>query len=364
MDQMFDLRPGKLALRREFESLIWKGGEPFCDYYHDKMILANRIPVAEDEIIDYLIEGVPNQRLQNQARLMNYRTGAQLLKVFEKVQLDVKKSNDVRTRKDGARAGGGRFEAPHTKGKPTKCFKCHETGHVAAHCKRIPARRACYGCGSTEHLAKECPKRNQPLTSDAHKDLAWIASTNVIQPVGLPDPYMIRVKIVTETANSGPCSYVVDAMVDSGSPISLVRSDVILGESRSLEREQVGQFYGLNGSRLRIDGVFFGILEVNGVQVKIKFHAVPSDTMAYSILLGRDFLKCPRICVTLGETVRVSGVDEEQAIKLMNIEYNDDFIRLFDGLNINPDIDENVSARIRGAYDSCYLTSSEGKNAH
>jgi len=209
MDHMFDLRPGKLALRREFESLIWKGGEPFCDYYHDKMILANRIPIAEDEIIDYLIEGMPDQRLQNQARLMNYRTGAQLLKAFEKVQLDVKKSNDVRTRKDGARTGDGRFEAPHTKGKPTKCFKCHETGHIAAHCKRTPARRACYGCGSTEHLAKECPKRNQPLTSDAHKDLARIASANAIQPVGLPDPYMIRVKIVTETAN------IVDRVVTS-----------------------------------------------------------------------------------------------------------------------------------------------------
>lgn len=53
MARMFDLRPGKLALRKEFESRVWKGGELFCNYYHDKMILANRIPIAEDEIVDY-----------------------------------------------------------------------------------------------------------------------------------------------------------------------------------------------------------------------------------------------------------------------------------------------------------------------
>lgn len=265
MDQMFDLRPGKLALRREFESWTWKGGEPFCDYYHDKMILVNRIPVAEDEIIDYLIEGVPDQRLQNQARLMSYRTGAQLLKAFEKVQLDVGKTNGVRSRRDGARTSGGRFEASHAKGKLTRCFRCHEMGHIAAHCKRTPAGRACYRCGSAEYLARECPKRSQPLMSDASRDLARVASANAIQPVGLLDPYMIRVKIITETASSGPCNYVVDAMIDSGSPISLVRSDVFRVESHSLEREQVRQFYGLGGLRLRIDGVFFGILEVSGV---------------------------------------------------------------------------------------------------
>lgn len=43
---MFDLWPGKLSLRREFEVRVWKGDEQFCDYYQEKVILANRIPIA------------------------------------------------------------------------------------------------------------------------------------------------------------------------------------------------------------------------------------------------------------------------------------------------------------------------------
>lgn len=38
MEQIFDLCPGKLTLRRKFESRIWRRGEPFCEYYHYKMI--------------------------------------------------------------------------------------------------------------------------------------------------------------------------------------------------------------------------------------------------------------------------------------------------------------------------------------
>lgn len=121
---MFDLRPGKLALRREFESRVWRGGEPFCDYYHDKMILANRIPIAEDEILDYLIEGVMDQRLQNQARMMNYRTGTELLKAFEKVRPEDGRPGDAGARKDGVRTISGRgSEVSSTRNNPVKCFR-------------------------------------------------------------------------------------------------------------------------------------------------------------------------------------------------------------------------------------------------
>lgn len=44
MEQMFDLC--KLVLRKEFKSRACRGGESFCDSYHDKIILANHVPIA------------------------------------------------------------------------------------------------------------------------------------------------------------------------------------------------------------------------------------------------------------------------------------------------------------------------------
>jgi len=137
------------------------------------MILANhRIPIAEDEILDYLIEGVTNRRLRDQAHLMNYHTGADLLKAFEKVQLDHRGSSDVKARRDGARTtNGGKMEALSTRGKPTRCYKYRETGHIAVQCGRVSAERACYVCKSTEHLARECPKRSRISAPGASRGL-------------------------------------------------------------------------------------------------------------------------------------------------------------------------------------------------
>jgi len=115
MGQMFDSRPGKLTLRRKFETRLWRGDEPFCDYYHENVILANRIPVAEDELLDYLIEGISNTQLQNQARLMKFRSGAELLEAFESVTV---KREERRLEEPEERGGGERDRGrPRVRGR-------------------------------------------------------------------------------------------------------------------------------------------------------------------------------------------------------------------------------------------------------
>lgn len=60
MMDMFDLRPNKLEMRKQFEDRTWQNNESFCDYYHDKMIMTTRIPIDDGEIVDYLIDGIPD----------------------------------------------------------------------------------------------------------------------------------------------------------------------------------------------------------------------------------------------------------------------------------------------------------------
>lgn len=177
MGQMFDLRPAKLTLRRKFEARVWKGDEPFSNYYHEKVILANRVPVAEDELLDYLIEGTTSV-LRNQARLMRFRSGAELLEAFESIVFErgdrrmgppggagtagwgggntgpavggepgVSSAGPGRTERRGVGvepAADGRAGLPDS--RQVRCYRCGEVGHVAARCGRPPTDRACYSC--------------------------------------------------------------------------------------------------------------------------------------------------------------------------------------------------------------------------
>lgn len=50
---------------------------------YEKVILGNRVPVADEELVDYIIDGIPDETLRNQARLQNFDSKSALLKAFE-----------------------------------------------------------------------------------------------------------------------------------------------------------------------------------------------------------------------------------------------------------------------------------------
>jgi len=69
LKDMFARKINKVALRRRFEERVWNGEEIFRDYLHDKKILANRVPIERTELINYIIEGIPDPFLRDQARI-------------------------------------------------------------------------------------------------------------------------------------------------------------------------------------------------------------------------------------------------------------------------------------------------------
>jgi len=104
--------------------------------------------------------------------------------------------------------------------------------------------------GSSDHLAKDCSERKQTVTAEAKGKSAQTTSTNVIQPVALPKPYIVPLKIKAV----GKCGiinmYVVDAIIDSGSPISIIRNNIVKDEASPIN-EDISQFCGINGLRIK-----------------------------------------------------------------------------------------------------------------
>jgi len=84
---MYDHHPNKIYLRKQFEARTWQSGEIFHDYYHEKILKANRVPIPEDEILDYIIDGISDLYLRNQARMQNFTSTENLLRAFKKITI-------------------------------------------------------------------------------------------------------------------------------------------------------------------------------------------------------------------------------------------------------------------------------------
>ncbi|XP_033217934.1 uncharacterized protein LOC117173458 isoform X3 [Belonocnema kinseyi] len=79
----------KLERRRLFEERKWKFNEAFCEYYHKKLILANQVPVDDEEVVDYILDGMPDLQLRTQARMRCLKTSSELLEGFNKSSLQL-----------------------------------------------------------------------------------------------------------------------------------------------------------------------------------------------------------------------------------------------------------------------------------
>lgn len=119
--------------------------------------------------------------------------------------------------------------------------------------------------------------------------------------------------------------------------------------------ENVEKFSGINGSPLRVIGIFNGEVEIENVRVNLKFYIVPDDTMRYDALLGRDFLMYPSLQVTLSKNVEIVKVEEtREEDRIMHIEYVQPY-NVRDELHIYPVIARQDDKEIRKAYKEQYV---------
>lgn len=122
MKEIFCTKENKLVMRRNFEARKWKYGETFIDYYNEKIMLSNKIGIDDDELIDQIIEGIPDSQLRMQASLQCYSNKMQLLQAFSKIQL--KQRQQFQNKNDQANEKENKF----------RCFNCNSFGHFAAEC--------------------------------------------------------------------------------------------------------------------------------------------------------------------------------------------------------------------------------------
>lgn len=59
----------------------------FVDYYHDTVVLANRVPIDETEILDYVIDRISDYQLRSYARMQRFEAVSELLDAFKKITL-------------------------------------------------------------------------------------------------------------------------------------------------------------------------------------------------------------------------------------------------------------------------------------
>jgi len=136
-------------LREKFQRRKWEKGESFSDYMHQKVILGNRMPIAEEELVGYIIDGIPDRVMRNEAQISGATTREALRARFGQVERWDKREE--------TKSGEGRYQSRSRD-------KSGENGTSKPRRNRDgeggrSEQRNCFNCGLPDHVSREYPTK-------------------------------------------------------------------------------------------------------------------------------------------------------------------------------------------------------------
>lgn len=344
--EMFYHEPSKIHLRREFERRIWKREEAFSQYMHEKVIMANRLGMSDGEMVDYIIEGIPDFTLRNIARAQRLNTKTSLLEAFGKVSLYGKSSSmtypytrreentfrpwrtEERTFQPSKveerayrqpRSNDRAYGPPRVEERPlrpsrendrltsprigeyqrrevpisiNRCFNCGMEGHYGMNCPLKNRGAKCFKCQAFGHVAANCLKK------DDVKDVCNISGNT-------REKYYKKVRINEENLT---------ALIDTGSDLSVMRAEqyVRIGSPPLLRREIT--FCGIGSQSNKTIGKFNAQIEIDGNQYPINIWVISDTLMQHDLIIGTDFLNTVEMNIKRGE-ISIRSVEKENQLQ-------------------------------------------------
>jgi len=357
MEAMFDRRESKLTLRKEFENRVWRHGETFVEYFHQKIILANKIPIEEDEIVDYVIDGIPVRSIRSQAEMQRFPDKETMLRAMENVSLGSDKgqhkmekisvTKDVKVHAESAK----KIENKSGVKSELKCFNCNVVGHVAAKCQMPKRERgACFRCLQLGHKARDCPSR-EPTKKEADEGGAE-KKTDVNSVFDTESESFYRTidfQISSETEDlSVNCK--LDTLLDTGSVVSFIKDSFVLPSLITPISSESSQYSGLNGSELEIKGRVKVRMALNNKERKcVSVLVVPPHSMKPSIVIGRDVLW------QFFDKEKTGDKEAENQVIREILSISVDNLEPGESLKINPDVRREAQMAVKELYVEEYV---------
>jgi len=291
---IFDHRSSRIMLREKFQKRKWEEGESFSDYMH-QVILRNRVPVIEEELVEYIIDDIPDRALRNKARVGSLGNRASLMALFEQVELCDKKKE--------TKSGEERFQSRLTRDRSNEGGKSKpKRDRDSEGGKSEQKKRNCFNCGLPDHVNRDCPTKTQGPkyfkcgerghASKCVKQVRIVSDTNIVAR-SARKKYVMEVSINNQK---------IEAFINTKSDICLMRAEQYIRVGAPKLKEKRIRFRRVDSG----DNVIlneFDAITIDKNDYPICVHVVSDTLMKHELLIGADFLDTVQITINAGEVV-------------------------------------------------------------
>lgn len=238
-----------------------------------------------------------------------------------------------------------------------RCYNCNKFGHFSKDCKQPKREKGtCFKCDMKGHTIGECTGKIEAN------------QINCLQTETTSGDFQKRVTLKLNNSCM-KCEVEIDALLDTGSSISFVKSKII--PDCFIDQSKVTNNYcGINGSKLNVIGSI--VIDISCDETKeigAHVYVVDDNTMFFSMVIGRDLLKRFKLCIVNEPCVvkELCVVNEPMSNEdkcgeeILSIDVVESINNVTDALVINPEISQDRQLEFRDIFEKEYVRAERPK---
>lgn len=252
------------------------------DFYYKKLSLGQSCKLAEDVIVEVIINTLNDPFLKSGAKAASCHSTGDLLKFL--ISNSGHYDQDIVVRKNNVKHSGRRFHGEPSTSKIIKCYVCNREGHKKINCPNLTTSKFCNFCKFKGHVEDECFKKNK--NKKANPKINKISFSE-----GDETNQKFHKIVLINDKQFG-------AYIDFGSACNTIQQKIVeelLLEVKPNSDHVVIQGYG--GANVHPLGVINTKIVLDDISMHTDFFVVPDNMQKTELLIGRPVTEKDSILV-------------------------------------------------------------------
>lgn len=262
-------------VHQQLSQIKKKADESYQEYIYRVLDIASHAEMELEAKIQYIIDGIQDYE-SNKMILYGAKTIKELRQKFVHYEAMVNRSkvkSDAGKQKLKNNNKTYISSQKSSDGQNKKCYNCGDKQHMGKDCPNKAKGTKCFSCGEFGHISTKCPSKDN---KDTHLPNAKTRCDAL---------YTSDKKLYKTLSVAGRR---VEAMIDSGSDLHLVRSSFYIKLGAPPLKAEGIPFGSVGVNRGVTLGSFEADICVDGISLKLRIHIVPDDFISHDVLIGGE----------------------------------------------------------------------------
>lgn len=308
-----------LRVKLEAQNFTRKPGQNMIEYFYEKLSRCNRADMGDNEIIQWVVRGIGNDRYRDYlGPLSNYKRPAELLPHLISANDYIENDKERNARKSNESSAVRHTRTPGTSNSNKTsliCFRCRVAGHTSKECTKKPTV-VCYRCSKPGHKSNECRTRKSDVGDTTTN--ATLQSSLKMDGVGKQRSVLQLSGGMTNQRKYFKTAIIngekIQSYIDLGAACVAMRKSEVDRLKINYDDSTRDEFVGYGFGRVNSLGRFKTTIIIDKVSAYVTVNVVPDDVQEIALLVGHPFTEQPHVMIiSAPNELRVEEIVPEEA---------------------------------------------------